>query len=202
VANLLSLRASGPDVFVRFDAPFFDGAVVSLLARRGFVFSASASGPADLRIDGDHAAIERFLGGRASVPACRITAAARVWRALVVVDDGRRRAAAGRSRDVGGQAGWADTGPTKTDSARAPDGRRIKARPRKPSAHLAEPPPPTTSMAAPAASDPAAFALAHLLRLAERVAYAVRDAVDDAVVVVDAGRIVVGGLERATLEGG
>lgn len=201
MANLLSLRAAKADVLVRFDAAFFDGPIASLLAKRGFAHSASATGPADLRIDGDGAAIERFLGGRAAAPACRLVAAARVWRALVVVDDGRGRPT-GRSRDVGAQGGWSAAMLPATDSVRGPGGRRIKARPRRRTARLPDaPPPPTTAASTPAASDPAAFALGHLLRLAERVVDAVRDVNDDLVVTVDGGRVVVDGVDRGMLGG-
>ena len=199
MANLLSLRASKADVIVRFDAAFFDAQVAPLLAKRGFAFSASAAGAADLRIVGDDAAIDRLLAGRSLVPDCRVEAAARVWRALVVVDDGRGRGAA-RVRDVGGNAGWEAARGAVSDSVRGPGGRRIKARPRRRSVRPPGAPPTTTAPSTPAASDPAAFALGHLQRLAERVVDLVRDVDAAAVVVVDGGVIVdgkdVGGLAR------
>ena len=200
MANLLSLRAAKADVLVRFDAAFFDGSIAPLLAKRGFAFSASASGPADLRIDGDAAAVDRFLGGRAAVPACRLAAAARVWRALVVIDDGRGRPA-GRSRDVGGQGGYGAAAAPTSDSVRGPGGRRIKARPRRRSARVPDAPPPSAAPSTPAASDPAAFALGHLMRLAERVVEAVRDESDAAAVVVEGGRVVVDDVDRGPIGG-
>lgn len=215
MANLLSLRTAKADVIVRFDAAFFDGHVVPLLARRGFAFTASATTPADLTLAGDTAALDRLLGGRAaSLPlspatpspssGLRMQATARVWRALVVVDDGRGRPAA-RSRDVGGAGGAGGWDPARgrlSDSVRGPGGRRVKARPRRRTTTTiagAPPPPPSTAPARPAASDPAAFALGHLMRLADHVVEAVRDVGDDVVVVVVDGRVLVDGVDRGAV---
>lgn len=211
MANLLSLRTAKADVLVRFDAAFFDGHVVPLLASRGFAFTASATTPADLTLAGDAAALDRLLGGRAaSLPlspatpspssGLRMQATARVWRALVVVDDGRGRPAA-RSRDVGGAGGWDPARGRLSDSVRGPGGRRVKARPRRRTTTIAAapPPPPSTAPARPAASDPAAFALVHLMRLADHVVEAVRDVGDDVVVVVVGGRVLVDGVDRGAV---
>gem|GEM_PF-7007830 len=200
--NLLSLRTGAGATLVRFDAAFFDATVAPLLARRGFASTASARFSADLRLSLDDVALDRFLAGRDVVPAGRIEACAHVWRALILVDDGRARLPT-RSRDVGGDLPLAAPTPA-TDAVRAPDGRRVKARPRRRTPRVPSAPSPAApSPAAPSppssASDPAAFALGQLQRLAERVVELVRADADAAVVAVVDGAVMVDGVGRATL---
>jgi hypothetical protein len=199
VPNLLTLRA-GPDAaLVRFDAAFFDGFVVPLLRRRGFAPTVSARAAGDLCVAVDDVALDRFLAGRDPVPAGRLEATARVWRALLVVDDGRPRPAA-RSRDIAFASAAGETAAPVADSVRAPDGRRVKARARRRSPH--PPAPPSSSPTAPAswlASDPAAFALAQLLRLAERVVAVLGAEGDNAAVALVDGIVVVDGVVRGPL---
>jgi hypothetical protein len=203
VPNLLTLRTGPVPVLVCFDAAFFDEQLGTLLRHRGFPFSCAARTTADFRVEVSDAELDRFLAGRVLVPRGRLVAAARVWRALVVVENGVRRTPT-RSRDVGlaGTPVAAANGvrDSDTDSVRGPGGRRVKARPRRRSAvALPSAPAAAQDLAPTVANDPAAFALSQLLRLAGRVVELVRAEGGDAVVSLVDGTVDVDGTVRGSV---
>lgn len=181
MANLLTLRTQPGASILKLDAAFFRESVRPLLDKRGFV--------GDLFVDVDAAGLERLFTGKQVVPAAgRLSATAGAWRSLLFAATAREQASGKGARDIGGQTALA--GQSK-DWVRQKNGRRVKSRPNTRSLKIAAPA--TATAPSSSVTDPAAFAVQNLARLAALVVDAVKDAAEDAVVEVAAGSIVVGG---------
>ena len=173
MANLLTLRTAGSASILKLDARFFDASVVPLLHRRGFTATASASSPADLHVDVDDLALERLLLGKSLAPASgSISATAAVWEQLLTAASARDQDHGGGARDVGGTAPDAPSTPSK-EWIRQPSGKRTKGRTRSKTLKQPTPTKAPSSSSRPV-TDPAAFALQNLGRLAELVVQRLR----------------------------
>lgn len=192
MANFLTLRTQPGASILKLDAAFFAGSVRPLLEKRGFAKDA------EFVVDVDAAGLERLFTGKQVVPATgTLTASAKTWRALLLAASAREQESKAGARDIGGQTALA--GQTK-DWVRRPGGRRVKARPNTRSLKIAAAP---TTQTAPTSTvtDPAAFALQNLARLAALVVDAVKGANDEAGVVVEGGVVVVDGVRGKALSG-
>lgn len=183
MANFLTLRTQPGASILKLDAAFFAASVRPLLEKRGFA--------GDLVVDVDAAGLERLFSGKQVVPSSgTLSATAKTWRSLLLAATAREQATARGARDIGGQTALA--GPSK-DYVRQKNGRRVKARPNTRSLKIAAAPTTASSSSSSSVTDPAAFAVQNLARLAALVVDAVKDAAEDAVVDVAAGVVVVGG---------
>ncbi|MDP2341328.1 MAG: hypothetical protein Q8O67_10235 [Deltaproteobacteria bacterium] len=186
MANLLTLRtAPGSASLLKLDGAFFAASVVPLLQKRGFTTAA------DLHVDVDDKELEGLLLGKTAVPLSgSIRASAQVWEELSRAANARDQSRQGSSRDVGGATGLGST--ASKEWIRQSSGKRIKGRTKSKSLKIAAP---SSSSSSQPLTDPAAFALANLGRLAALVVERLRalGATAAAAVALESGTLVVDG---------
>ena len=168
MANLLTLRtAPGSASLLKLNGAFLRASVMPLLRKRGFTAE-------DLAVDVDDKELEGLLLGKTAVPASgSIRASTSTWEQLVHAANARDQGTSRGSRDVGGAVSLGST--SSREWLRRASGKRIKGRAKTKTLKIAAP---TSSSSSSSSSltDPAAFALANLGRLAGLVVERVRTA--------------------------